>query len=77
MNWDWQEYVAVGLGLLVVGLFGCLIYATILEVDTCKAAGGHVVTKSGVGVGMSTGGSPAVVTTAISFCISEDGRILP
>lgn len=45
--------------------------------DACKAAGGHVVTKSGIGTGINpANGQPVITTTNTDFCVSADGRIL-
>jgi hypothetical protein len=42
----------------------------------CEAAGGHEVTVSATGVGVTTGGKPVVTTTYSSLCVTADGRIL-
>lgn len=68
--------VVWGGGALVAICFGLMIWATVAEFQACEAAGGHMVTKSSVGVGFTSGGQMATVPTSTSFCVSKDGRIL-
>jgi hypothetical protein len=40
----------------------------------CEARGGHTVTHTGTGVGVSSSGKPGVVTTSTTNCYTSDGR---
>lgn len=57
-------------------LFGLMIWASIEEGKACQAKGGHIISKTEPGFGISSGGSFVTTFNTTSFCISSDGRIL-
>lgn len=63
-----------------VPLLGYLAFLTDkYEEEKCAKLGGHMITKSTLNVGPSIGSKEpgvAVVPSNITFCVSEDGRIL-
>lgn len=73
---EWAVVSAIA--LFLVAVVGFAVYAVVTDdfEENCKAAGGHVVTKTSTGVGISSSGKPVVVTTTDSSCLSADGRIL-
>jgi len=79
-NDSWFGKVFLLLAFIGVPLLGYLAFlSSKYEEEKCANLGGHMITKSTLSVGPAIGskdGSVAVVPSSITFCVSEDGRIL-
>lgn len=77
-NEGWFGRSLLGAFVIVIALIPIAILASFEEARRCEDMGGHIITKTGVGVGpsISPGVGIAVVPTSVSFCVSDDGRIL-
>lgn len=68
--------------ILVLSCIGLILFAIHLDQEEqkkCAALGGHIIEKGSVGVGPTFyGNQPGVATTynSVTFCVSQDGRIL-
>lgn len=74
----WPGRVLLMIGALVPFLIAGVIWGAIVEGRRCEALGGHIISKTSTGVGpaIGGGGGVAVTTNTVSFCVSQDGRIL-
>lgn len=71
-----EKFVWSVILIFSVAFMALLAYATVLEHGACRKAGGRMVTKTVSGIGVSSGGSVVPTVSSVSFCLSEDGRIL-
>lgn len=75
---DLSVWVLVGVGIVMMVVL--LIFANKWEREACEAKGGRIYSRTitGIGVGVSGNGQVSTVptTSTVTFCISEDGRII-